>query len=154
MIMAAFSAASVFRRAVRSVYRQSFQLARAVLFRRYLRRFAPPFLIKFLPKMDSHLHEKNHQKIRPAQLVGDVFRNSSQLYALALTAVLMMGHFMIIPFINPFMEFNMGFSKTQTPIIYMVGGALTMVTSPLIGRLADRLGKYNCLFFWLWQAFR
>ena len=25
----------------------------------------------------------------------------------------------------------------------MVGGALTMVTSPLIGRLADRIGKFN-----------
>ncbi len=63
------------------------------------------------------------------------------MYALALTAFLMMGHFMIIPFINPFMEFNMGFSKTQTPIIYMVGGALTMITSPLIGRLADQNRK-------------
>jgi predicted MFS family arabinose efflux permease len=54
---------------------------------------------------------------------------------------------MIIPFINPFMEFNMGFSKMQTPIIYMVGGALTMITSPIIGRLADRLGKYNLFIF-------
>jgi predicted MFS family arabinose efflux permease len=106
-----------------------------------------PFLIKFLPKMDAHLHRKDYQKISPVQLVGDVFRNSSQLYALALTAFLMMGHFMIIPFINPFMEFNMGFSKTQTPIIYMVGGALTMITSPLIGKLADRLGKYNLFIF-------
>jgi len=93
--------------------------------------------------MDAHLHVENRQKISPMQLIGDVFRNSSQLYALALTAFLMMGHFMIIPFINPFMEFNMGFSKTQTPIIYMVGGALTMVTSPMIGRLADRIGKYK-----------
>jgi len=76
-------------------------------------------------------------------LIADVFRNSSQLYALGLTASMMMGHFMIIPFINPFMEFNMGFSKTQTPLIYMVGGTLTIFTSPFIGRVADKLGKYN-----------
>ena len=37
----------------------------------------------------------------------------------------------------------MGFSNTQTPLIYMVGGTLTIFTSPLIGRLADKLGKYN-----------
>ena len=147
MIMAAFSGASVFGVPFGLYIANLFNWHAPFFFVVILGALLTPFLIKFLPKMDSHLHEKNHQKIRPAQLVGDVFRNSSQLYALALTAVLMMGHFMIIPFINPFMEFNMGFSKTQTPIIYMVGGALTMVTSPLIGRLADRLGKYNLFIF-------
>jgi predicted MFS family arabinose efflux permease len=41
------------------------------------------------------------------------------------------------------MEFNMGFSKVQTPMIYMVGGALTLVTSPLVGRIADKIGKHK-----------
>jgi MFS transporter, DHA1 family, inner membrane transport protein len=147
MIMAAFSAASVFGVPFGLYIANLFNWHAPFFFVVILGILLVPFLIKFLPKMDRHLHEKTFQKIGPAQLVGDVFRNSSQLYALALTAVLMMGHFMIIPFINPFMEFNMGFSKTQTPLIYMVGGALTMVTSPLLGRLADRLGKYNLFIF-------
>src|SRR5215213_1378026 len=147
MIMAAFSAASVFGVPFGLYIANLFNWHAPFFFVVILGVLLLPFLIKFLPKMDKHLHEKNFQKISPAQLIGDVFRNSSQLYALALTAFLMMGHFMIIPFINPFMEFNMGFSKTQTPLIYMVGGALTMITSPLIGRLADRLGKYNLFIF-------
>lgn len=147
MIMAAFSAASVFGVPFGLYIANLFNWHAPFFFVVILGILLVPFLIKFLPKMDAHLREKNYQKISPAQLIGDVFRNSSQLYALALTAFLMMGHFMIIPFINPFMEFNMGFSKTQTPIIYMVGGALTMVTSPLIGRLADRLGKYKLFIF-------
>jgi MFS transporter, DHA1 family, inner membrane transport protein len=147
MIMAAFSAASVFGVPFGLYIANLFNWHAPFFFVVILGVLLVPFLIKFLPKMDSHLDAKNYQKISPARLVGDVFRNSSQLYALALTAVLIMGHFMIIPFINPFMEFNMGFSKTQTPIIYMVGGALTMVTSPLIGRLADRIGKYNLFIF-------
>ncbi len=147
MIMAAFSAASVFGVPFGLYIANLFNWHAPFFFVVILGVILVPFLIKFLPKMDSHLSSENYQKISPTQLIGDVFRNPGQLYALALTAFLMMGHFMIIPFINPFMEFNMGFSKTQTPLIYMVGGALTMVTSPLIGRLADRLGKYNLFIF-------
>lgn len=143
MIMAAFSAASIFGVPFGLYIANLFNWHAPFFFVVILGVLLVPFLIKFLPKMNSHLLEKNYQKISSAQLLGDVFRNSSQLYALALTAFLMMGHFMIIPFINPFMEFNMGFTKTQTPIIYMVGGVLTLVTSPLIGRLADKMGKYK-----------
>ncbi|HQU82728.1 MAG TPA: MFS transporter [Pyrinomonadaceae bacterium] len=147
MIMAAFSAASVFGVPFGLYIANHFNWHAPFFFVVILGVLLVPFLIKFLPKMDAHLLVKDRQKINSVQLIGDVFRNSSQLYALALTAFLMMGHFMIIPFINPFMEFNMGFSKTQTPLIYMVGGALTLVSSPLIGRLADRLGKYNLFIF-------
>jgi predicted MFS family arabinose efflux permease len=147
MIMAAFSAASVFGVPFGLYIANLFNWHAPFFFVVILGVLLVPFLFKFLPKMDKHLLVENRQKISPARLVGDIFRNTSQLYALALTAFLMMGHFMIIPFINPFMEFNMGFSKTQTPLIYMVGGALTMVTSPMLGRLADRIGKYNLFIF-------
>lgn len=143
MIMAAFSAASVFGVPFGLYIANLFNWHAPFFFVVILGVLLVPFLIKFLPRMDAHLTGEERQKISAAQLVGDVFRSSSQRYALVLTAVLMMGHFMIIPFINPFMEFNMGFSKTQTPLIYMVGGALTLVSSPLIGRLADRVGKYK-----------
>ncbi len=147
MIMAAFSAASVFGVPFGLYIANMFNWHAPFFFVVILGVVLVPFLLKFLPKLDSHLHEPNYRKIRPTELIGDVFRNTSQLYALSLTAFLMMGHFMIIPFINPFMEFNMGFSKTQTPLIYMVGGGLTMFTSPLLGRLADRVGKYNLFVF-------
>ena len=147
MIMAAFSAASVFGVPFGLYIANLFNWHAPFFFVVILGVLLVPFLIKFLPKMDAHLFAENRQEVSATQLISDVFRNSSQLYALALTAFLMMGHFMIIPFLNPFMEFNMGFSKTQTPVIYMVGGALTMITSPLIGRLADRRGKYNLFIF-------
>jgi DHA1 family inner membrane transport protein len=63
--------------------------------------------------------------------------------ALFLTGLLMMGHFLIIPFINPYMEFNIGWSKSQTPLIYMVGGVCALISSSIIGRLADKYGKFR-----------
>jgi DHA1 family inner membrane transport protein len=143
MIMAAFSAASVFGVPFGLFIANLFNWHAPFFFVVILGGLLIPFLFKFLPEMSGHITDNKEPRVSPLNLVGDVFKNSSQLLALLLTAFLMMGHFIIIPFINPFMEFNMGFSKTQTPIIYMVGGALTMVTSPLIGRLADRIGKYR-----------
>src|SRR5690606_1331872 len=35
------------------------------------------------------------------------------------------------------------FTNTQTPMVYLVGGTLTLFTSPFIGKLADKLGKFK-----------
>jgi predicted MFS family arabinose efflux permease len=62
-----------------------------------------------------------------------------------------MGHFFIIPFINPYLEFNMGYSKVQTPMIYLVGGASSFVAANIFGKLADKYGKLRiyviCMLF-------
>ena len=147
MIMAAFSAASVFGVPFGLFIANLFNWHAPFFFVVILGLLLIPFLIRFLPKMNQHLLDKNRQKVGPLELISDVFKNPSQILALILTAFLMMGHFMFIPFINPFLEFNMGFSKTQTPMVYMVGGALTMITSPFIGRLADKFGKYKMFVF-------
>ena len=99
-----------------------------------------PMIMGYLPKVDAHLRTRT-KKISPLELIKGIGRDENQRLALALSACLMLGHFMIIPFLNPFMEFNKGFSKTQTPLMYMVGGALTLVSSPILGRIADKVGK-------------
>ena len=103
-------------------------------------------IIKYLPPMQSHMKElKDEKSVRPdvRKILGDMLKNRSQVMALMLSGFLMMGHFVIIPFINPYMEFNMGFSKRQTPMIYLVGGLCALVSSSIIGRLADKHGKYK-----------
>lgn len=92
-----------------------------------------------IPRMTGHVTEELH---RPSvtELLGDVLRNTNQLLALAFTIVLMLGHFTVIPFIAPYMQINLGFSDHQLSLIYLIGGALTVVSLPLIGRLADRIG--------------
>lgn len=113
------------------------------------------FIARFLPAQQSHIAERdeNSGRFRPdvKKILSDMFNNRSQLIALLLSGFLMMGHFLIIPFINPYMEFNMGFSKSSTPLIYMVGGLCALVSSSVIGRLADKHGKFKvfsiCLIF-------
>ena len=120
-----------------------------------------PFIVRFLPPMTSHLQhvqaandangsEEGAKAPGVWEVVVTMFQNKSQLMALMLSGSLMLGHFLIIPFVNPYMEFNVGFTKDQTPLIYMVGGLCALVSSPVIGRLSDKYGKFRifviCLF--------
>lgn len=103
-----------------------------------------PFLYRYLPSVSGHISKGGPvtpPNVREA--FRDIFSNKSQVLALVLSGTLMLGHFLIIPFINPYMEFNVGFSKTETPMIYMVGGACALVSSQAIGKLADRHGKFK-----------
>lgn len=100
-----------------------------------------PFLYKFLPPVTGHLKNAVTSKASVGEVFAAVFANRSQTLALLLSGSLMLGHFLVIPFINPYMEFNVGFTKDQTPLIYMVGGVCAMASSTFIGKLADKYGK-------------
>lgn len=111
-----------------------------------------PLLIRYIPSMTKHLHAAEAtegEKLPRVQNFLSIFRNKKQVLALTLAGSLMLGHFLIIPFINPFMEFNVGFSKGQTKFIYMVGGLVTLISAPLAGKLADKVGK---LKVYVWAA--
>jgi predicted MFS family arabinose efflux permease len=141
-VMASFSVASVFGVPFGLYVANLFNWHGPFFFVAGLGILFVPLIMRYLPKVDGHLHSKR-VKVHPVELIKGIGRDVNQRLALALSACLMMGHFMIIPFLNPFMEFNMGFSKTQTPLIYMVGGALTLFSSPLLGRIADKIGKHR-----------
>ena len=147
IIMAAFSVASVFGVPFSLYLSNIFNWHGPFFFVAGLGALLLPFLIKYLPKMDGHLTAINQVKVNPIVLLKDILQNRNQVLALLLSATIMLGHFMIIPFLNPFLEFNKGFSKTQTPIVYMVGGALTLFASPLLGKVADKVGKHRLFIF-------
>jgi MFS transporter, DHA1 family, inner membrane transport protein len=106
-----------------------------------------PLLIRYIPSMTEHMHATEGEKVPRLQNFLSIFRNNKQVLALTLAGSLMLGHFLIIPFINPFMEFNVGFSKGETKFIYMVGGIVTLISAPLAGKLADKVGKLK-LYVW------
>ncbi len=94
----------------------------------------------FVPPLTIHLAE-GKPRASPAVLLGGIWRDKNQLNALCLMIFLMMGQFLLIPFLSPYMVSNVGFREDQLHWIYFVGGGLTIFTSPLVGKLADRHGK-------------
>ncbi|TVR77144.1 MAG: MFS transporter [Saprospirales bacterium] len=79
--------------------------------------------------------------------------DGNQKMALLVAFVLVLGHFLIIPFIAPYMMRNVGFSMQEISYVYFVGGALTVFSTPLIGRITDRIGPSKALIYFMLISF-
>jgi predicted MFS family arabinose efflux permease len=91
------------------------------------------------PKMTGHFESLDKDR-NLVSTVKAITTDKNQINALLLGFVLILGHFMIIPFIAPYMSRNVGFEQEQLTWIYLVGGVLTIFTSPFVGKLTDRFG--------------
>lgn len=65
------------------------------------------------------------------------------LLAFATTALLTTGGFMLMPFSSAFVVNNLRVALHDLPTVYVVTGLTTVFTGPLIGRAADRFGKFR-----------
>jgi predicted MFS family arabinose efflux permease len=73
--------------------------------------------------------------------------NPDYTVAFAATAILATGGFMLMPFGSAFLVNNVGIDMGHIPTIYLVTGLSTVFAGPLIGRIADRFGKYPTFCF-------
>ena len=105
-----------------------------------------PLLVKFIPGMSEHMQPKDEDAHR-FQVLLNVVGNREQRLALLFSALIMMGHFLIIPFINPFLEFNKHYSRDLTPLIYFFGGVSSFIAAFALGRFSDKVGKLR-VFSW------
>ncbi|MCH2193280.1 MAG: MFS transporter [Kordia sp.] len=99
-----------------------------------------------LPQMRGHL-TNSMERTNPFRNILNIFLNPNQAKALLFSISLMFGHFMIIPFIAPYMQLNVGFTDFEVTYVYAVGGTLTVFLLPLAGKLADRFGHLK-IFTW------
>ncbi|HYO23513.1 MAG TPA: MFS transporter [Lacipirellulaceae bacterium] len=92
-----------------------------------------------LPPMSAHVGAVH---ARPLRTIIETFSVSNHLYAFALISLLMIGGFAVIPYITTYFVANLGMDeRSEIPWMYVAGGVLTLIGSPIIGRLADRHGK-------------
>ncbi|MCK6490280.1 MAG: MFS transporter [Planctomycetes bacterium] len=92
----------------------------------------------WLPPLRAHLDAPPGPALAA---LGGLLAQARVWRALAFTAVLAMGSFLVIPFIATYLAGNVGVGERELGLVYLAGGALSVVTSPWIGRLADRHGK-------------
>lgn len=98
-------------------------------------------IFRFVPEMNAHLNEKSDVKVNPFQFLINIFENKNQLKALALMVFMMMGQFSYISLMSPYLVYNVGFSENELTYIYLLGGAVTIISSPIAGKLADKYGR-------------
>lgn len=93
----------------------------------------------------AHLSFK--QEHSPWQHFFATLRHPGYAVPFAATAILATGGFMLMPFGSAFLVNNVGIDLRHIPTIYLVTGLCTVFTGPLIGRAADRFGKYQTFCF-------
>ena len=96
-------------------------------------------LFHILPPVCGHL---TGGKIKSGRDFLELLRNGNAWTGLALMVALVFGHFTIIPYLSPYLVGNVGLPEKSLFLVYLTGGLVTIFTGPLIGKLADRHGRY------------
>lgn len=105
-------------------------------------------LYKYIPTLNEHIEPVDQRK-NHLETIQSVTRNKNQLNALGFLGLLILGQFIIIPFISPYMVKNVGLENIELSYIYLVGGLLTVFSAPMVGRLSDKYGSKKVFNFTL-----
>ncbi len=95
-------------------------------------------IYQYVPIIAGHVSKAKQNK--SYAVFVNIFKDKNQQRALLFSVLLMLGQFTIIPFLARYMVRNVGFEVGQLQWIYLVGGALTIFSSPYFGKMADRKG--------------
>lgn len=77
---------------------------------------------------------------RPASGALDLVRRPTVLLAYAMTACAMLGAFVLIPNISPYLIRNLSYPRDRLGLLYLCGGLSSFVVLQFAGRLVDRFG--------------
>ena len=91
--------------------------------------------------MDEHLKRTQHQ--HPVQHLVKTVTKPRYIRGFATTALLSTGGFMLMPFGSAFSVHNLGIAIDRLPMVYLCTGICTIFSGPIIGRLADKMGKFQ-----------
>lgn len=94
-----------------------------------------------IPNLKGHIKSKAERNI--FIVYQSVWKDRNQQYALLMMLTLIFAHFATIPFIAPFLTKNTGFLQDDLPFMYFFGGLFSLVSTPLIGKMADKFGKHK-----------
>lgn len=139
-IMAAFSAASVFGVPFGLFLATRFGWQAPFFFLGVVGLPILIFNMVMVPNVREHLIQG---KQSPKVILRSMLADGNQLTAHVFIVLLMLGQFSVVTFIAPFMVSNVGFSEGQVAYIYLAGGLVTLISSPLFGRWADRYGQFR-----------
>jgi MFS transporter, DHA1 family, inner membrane transport protein len=103
---------------------------------------------RFLPPVRGHLQSGEHK----GRAFRELLRDANAGRAIVFMAVMVLGHFSIIPLLSPHLVGDLALPEKYLSLVYMIGGALSVVTAPYVGRLADRHGRQRVFTYMVFAA--
>jgi predicted MFS family arabinose efflux permease len=98
-------------------------------------------IIKWMKPVDEHLLIKSDKN---AFLhLKHTISNGFYIRGFLATVLLATGGFMLMPFSSAFLVNNVKITEEQLPLVFMITGVFSIITGPIIGRLSDKVGKFQ-----------
>ncbi len=97
-------------------------------------------LLKMKPITEHLSLQINYNAI---QHLKNTVSNTFYLRAYIATILLATGGFMLMPFGSAFSTNNLGLTLKQLPVLYGITGLCSILSGPLLGKLSDKIGKFN-----------
>jgi predicted MFS family arabinose efflux permease len=90
-------------------------------------------------RLPSMTHHKGDH-VNPLAQFAAVVRQPNHLWSFAFMLAMVLGTFIVIPYIAPYMQANCGRVAEDLPVIYAVAGVFSLVMMNVIGVLTDKFG--------------
>ncbi|MES2996354.1 MAG: MFS transporter [Verrucomicrobiota bacterium] len=100
-------------------------------------------LCTVLPPMRGHLTLASGERRNSSKEFIGLLASGNAWRGVLLIVALIFGHFSVIPYLSPFLVQNAKMAEENLFLIYLTGGLVTIFTGPLVGKLADRYGRYR-----------
>jgi len=140
IVMAAFSAASVLGIPCGLMLADMFDFHAPFILLTILSMIVGVALFIKFPSISGHIESKGN-KTPHIDILRSFMQDSNIKLALLFMFILMIAGFSVVPFISDYLVQNVGIDKEDLMYVYLCGGLATAVSSPIVGRLADKFGK-------------
>lgn len=97
-----------------------------------------------LPSLTGH---RSGVRVNPIAQFVAVVRQPNHLISFVFMLAMVLGTFIIAPYIAPYLQSNCGRTASDLPIIYAIAGLAALITMNLFGLLTDRFGPRPVFLF-------
>lgn len=100
-----------------------------------------------MKKINNNQTKEEHQKQSYFQNLLKILLAPRHISAFFTNALVTMSGYIMIPYFSSYIVKNMGISTDRLPLMYTFIGCSTLLITPLIGRVTDKIGAFKMFIF-------
>ncbi len=105
-------------------------------------------IYRIVPPVRGHLQSGEHK----GRAFRELLRDANAGRGILFMAVMVLGHFSIIPLLSPHLVGDVALPEKYLFLVYFIGGVVSVITAPIVGKLADRHGRHRVFTYMVLAA--